>query len=137
MEVDEQSIYEFSRGLPGFEDETTFALIPWEETPFSYLQSVKEKELSFLVVSPFEFKQDYSFELSDEDKEELEIEEEVAVFSIVTIHSEITKSTMNLLAPVVINPVKRVGKQVVLLQSDYMTRHLIWTEELTTTEGGA
>ncbi len=98
---------------------------------------MKEKELSFLVVSPFEFKQDYSFELSDEDKEELEIEEEVAVFSIVTIHSEITKSTMNLLAPVVINPVKRVGKQVVLLQSDYMTRHLIWTEELTTTEGGA
>ncbi|SCY96117.1 flagellar assembly factor FliW [Paenibacillus polysaccharolyticus] len=90
-----------------------------------------------MVVSPFEFKQDYSFELSDEDKEELEIEEEVAVFSIVTIHSEITKSTMNLLAPVVINPVKRVGKQVVLLQSDYMTRHLIWTEELTTTEGGA
>lgn len=88
------------------------------------------------MVSPFEFRQDYSFELSNEDKEELEIKEDVAVFSIVTIHSEITKSTMNLLAPVVINPVKRVGKQVVLQQSGYMTRHLIWTEELTPTKGG-
>ncbi|WP_434753181.1 flagellar assembly protein FliW [Paenibacillus amylolyticus] len=137
MEVDEKSIYQFPRGLPGFEDETSFALIPWEETPFSYLQSLKEKELSFLVVSPFEFNQSYSFELSDEDKEELQIEEDVAVFSIVTIHSEITKSTMNLLAPVVVNPVKRIGKQVVLQQSSYLTRHLIWTEELTPTKGGA
>ncbi|WP_353056761.1 flagellar assembly protein FliW [Paenibacillus polysaccharolyticus] len=136
MEVDEKSIYQFPKGLPGFENETAFALIPWEDTPFCYLQSVKERELSFLVVSPFEFRQDYSFELSNEDKEELEIKEDVAVFSIVTIHSEITKSTMNLLAPVVINPVKRVGKQVVLQQSGYMTRHLIWTEELTPTKGG-
>lgn len=123
--------------MPGFEEETAFALIPWEETPFSYLQSLKEKELAFLVVSPFEFRQDYSFELSAEDKEELKIEEEVTVFSIVTVHSEITKSTMNLLAPVVINPVKKVGKQVVLQQSGYMTRHLIWTEELTPSKGGA
>ncbi len=89
-----------------------------------------------MVVSPFEFKKDYSFELSEEDKEELKIEEDVAVYSIVTIHSDVTKSTMNLLAPVIINPAQRVGKQVVLQQTGYITKHLIWTEEATSAKEG-
>ena len=73
IEVDENSTYPFPRGLPGFENETSFALIPWEDTPFSYLQSLTEKELSFLVVRSIPFKQDYSFELSEEDKKNLKL----------------------------------------------------------------
>lgn len=129
VEVQEKDIYQFPKGLPGFEEETEFALIPWEDTPFSYLQSVREKDLSFLLVSPFTFVTDYSFELSEVDKEELEIAEQVSVFSLVTIHSQANKSTMNLLAPVILNPESRLGKQVVLHQSMYETRHLIWSED--------
>ena len=129
VEVQEKDIYQFPKGLPGFEEETEFALIAWEDTPFSYLQSVREKDLSFLLVSPFTFVPNYSFELSEVDKEELEIVEQVSVYSMVTIHSQTNKSTMNLLAPVVLNPEQRLGKQVVLHQSLYETRHLIWTED--------
>ncbi|NUU52941.1 flagellar assembly protein FliW [Paenibacillus taichungensis] len=129
VEVQEKDVYQFPKGLPGFEEETEFALIPWEDTPFSYLQSVREKDLSFLLVSPFTFVPNYSFELSEVDKEELEIVEQVSVYSMVTIHSQTNKSTMNLLAPVVLNPEQRLGKQVVLHQSLYETRHLIWTED--------
>ncbi|WP_257219530.1 flagellar assembly protein FliW [Paenibacillus sp. LK1] len=129
VEVQEKDIYQFPKGLPGFEEETEFALIAWEDTPFSYLQSVREKDLSFLLVSPFTFVPNYSFELSEVDKEELEIAERVSVYSMVTIHSQTNKSTMNLLAPVVLNPEQRLGKQVVLHQSLYETRHLIWTED--------
>ncbi|WP_246310776.1 flagellar assembly protein FliW [Paenibacillus xylanilyticus] len=129
VEVQKKDIYQFHKGLPGFEDETEFALIPWEDTPFSYLQSVREKDLSFLLVSPFTFVSDYSFELSEVDKEELEISEQVSVYSLVTIHSQASKSTMNLLAPVVLNPQKCLGKQVVLHQSIYETRHLIWSDD--------
>lgn len=129
VEVQEKDIYQFPKGLPGFEEETEFALIPWEDTPFSYLQSVREKDLSFLLVSPFTFVTEYSFELSEVDKEELEIAEQVSVYSLVTIHSQTNKSTMNLLAPVVLNPEKRLGKQVILHQSIYETRHLIWSED--------
>ncbi|MEI2283221.1 flagellar assembly protein FliW [Paenibacillus polysaccharolyticus] len=131
VEVNEGNIFRFPKGLPGFEDETEFAIISSEDTPFSYLQSVKEPGLSFLIVSPFIFAPDYSFELNDLDKEELDIDDQVTVYSIVTIHSEINKSTMNLLAPVVLNPANRVGKQIVLHQSSYETRHLIWTEDET------
>lgn len=126
LEIQEESIYEFPKGIPGFDGETMFALIPWEDTPFFYLQSTQHAELSFLVVNPFEFVQNYSFELSEGDKEELRIQEQVSVFSIVTIQQEATKSTMNLLAPIVLNPVLRIGKQVVLHHSSYDTRHLIW-----------
>lgn len=129
VEVQEKDVYQFPKGLPGFEEETEFALIAWEDTPFSYLQSVREKDLSFLLVSPFTFVPNYSFELSEVDKEELEIVEQVSVYSMVTIHSQTNKSTMNLLAPVVLNPEQRLGKQVVLHQSLYETRHLIWTED--------
>ncbi|WP_416293755.1 flagellar assembly protein FliW [Paenibacillus illinoisensis] len=129
VEVPEKDVYQFPKGLPGFEEETEFALIPWEDTPFSYLQSVREKDLSFLLVSPFTFVPNYSFELNEVDKEELEIVEQVSVYSMVTIHSQTNKSTMNLLAPVVLNPEQRLGKQVVLHQTPYETRHLIWAED--------
>lgn len=126
LEVGEEEVYHFSKGLPGFDEENQFVLIPWEDTPFIYLQSIKEPDLSFLLVSPFIFAPDYSFELPEADRAELGISEEVSVFSIVTIQSEVSKSTMNLLAPVVLNPSKRTGKQVVLHQSSYGTRHQIW-----------
>lgn len=137
VEVQEKDIYQFPKGLPGFEEETEFALIPWEDTPFSYLQSTQEPGLSFLLVSPFVFMPSYSFELSDTDKEELAIKDQVSVYTIVTIHSQANKSTMNLLAPIVLNPENRLGKQVILHQSGYETRHLIWTEEeKTSVKGG-
>ncbi|WP_338540815.1 flagellar assembly protein FliW [Paenibacillus tundrae] len=129
VEVSGDDVYQFPKGLPGFEEETEFALIPWEGTPFVYLQSLQEPDLSFLLVSPFTFVSDYSFELSEVDKGEMGIVDQVSVYSIVTIHSQTNKSTMNLLAPVVLNPENRVGKQVVLHQSSYETRHLIWAED--------
>lgn len=119
-------MYHFSKGLPGFDEENQFVLIPWEDTPFIYLQSIKEPDLSFLLVSPFVFAPEYSFELPEADKAELEINEDVSVYSIVTIQSQVNTSTMNLLAPVVLNPIKKIGKQVVLHQSSYGTRHQIW-----------
>ncbi len=98
---------------------------------------MKEPGLAFLLVSPFVFVPDYSFELSEADKEELEIQDQVSVYSIVTIQAEANKSTMNLLAPVVLNPDKRMGKQVVLHQSSYETRHLIWaSDEVAPVKGG-
>ncbi|WP_128103749.1 flagellar assembly protein FliW [Paenibacillus sp. DCT19] len=137
IEVQEEVIYSFSKGLPGFDDEHQFALIPWEDTPFVYLQSLQQSELSFLLVNPFLFSHGYSFELPEADREELEIRDQVEVYSMVTIHTQVNRSTMNLLAPVVLNPENRTGKQVVLHQSGYETRCLIWPEEqLESAKGG-
>lgn len=123
MELSEEDVYCFPKGLPGFDEEDAFVIVPWEDTPFSYLQSVKEPALAFLLVSPFLFVPDYSFELSEADKEELEIQDQVSVYSIVTIQAEASKSTMNLLAPIVLNPEKEWVNR--LFSINRITKHVI------------
>lgn len=128
LEVAEDQLYHFAKGIPGFEDETEFALIDREEGPFVYLQSMKDKELAFLLVDPFIFYPDYEFELQTADTEELKLDQHILVRCIVTLKEQIEKSTINLLAPIVLNPAERLGKQVVLHQNTYQTKHSLWPE---------
>ncbi|QDH20853.1 flagellar assembly protein FliW [Saccharibacillus brassicae] len=129
-EITVEQIYHFEKGIPGFDEETEFALIPVEDSPFFHFQSLKEKHLSFLLVDPFVFFPEYEFELGSSEKEALGIHSDVVVRSIVTLHEEVEKSTMNILAPIVLNPKKRKGLQVVLHNSSYPTKHLLWPSEL-------
>lgn len=123
LEVDEEQLYHFSKGLPGFDEETDFALIAMVETPFWHLQSIKEKGLSFLLGDPFVFYPSYEFELPDVEAEELEIESEVVVRCIITLKENVEQSTINLLAPIVLNPKQRFAKQIVLHRAPYHTKH--------------
>lgn len=127
LEIEEKQIYRFEKGIPGFDEETEFALIE-HETPFLYLQSIKEKGLAFLLGDPFSFFPDYEFELPESDKEELELESQVKVYGMITLREQIEQSTINLLAPIVLNTEMRLGKQVVLHQTTYQTRHPLWPQ---------
>lgn len=117
LTVEEESIIEFKEGLLAFEDLKRFILVDVKENHFlKWLQSVDDSSLYFLLVDPFIIKPDYSIELSDSLQEELEIEkeEDVLVFSIVTMpKSGFKDATANLLGPVVINHRSKKGKQVV------------------------
>jgi flagellar assembly factor FliW len=126
--IKDDQIYRFPKGIPGFEQETEFAIIDLEEGPFSYLQSLKTEELAFLLTDPFVFCPGYEFELPAAEAEELEIDHAVVVRAIVTLRDKLEESTLNLLAPVVINSDKRIGKQIVLHHSSYPTRQLLWTQ---------
>ncbi|KAF6567474.1 flagellar assembly protein FliW [Paenibacillus sp. EKM202P] len=123
LEVNEKEIYRFEKGIPGFEETTEFVLLDQDEAPFYYLQSLQQKELSFVVVDPFIFYPDYEFELPDSEAEELKIESNLVVRSILTLQEQVENSTINLLAPLVFNPDNRQAKQVVLHQSQYQTKH--------------
>lgn len=130
IEIENEDIIVFSEGLPGFEEEKQFVLIPYDQSsPFFFLQSVQAKELAFLLISPFDFCAEYSFELDDGIVDELEIaaENDIVVYSIVTMHgSEIKKMTANLLAPVVINIKNKKARQVVLDNTKFTTRYNIF-----------
>jgi flagellar assembly factor FliW len=117
VEVTEQEILTFEHGLLGLEAEKKFVLLPINANlPLAVLQSVNKVEIGFVVSYPFVFKKDYSFEISEEDKEQLHIEneEDVIAYTIVTLKETFQDSTMNLLAPVVINVKQKCGKQIVL-----------------------
>lgn len=129
IEITVEQIYRFEKGIPGFEEETEFALIPVEDSPFFHFQSLKEKHLSFLLADPFAFFPEYEFELGSSETAALDIRSDVFVRSIVTLHEQIDKSTMNILAPIVLNPENRRGLQIVLHNSSYPTKHLLWPYE--------
>lgn len=130
LEVNEEQLYHFSKGLPGFDEETDFALIAMAETPFWYLQSVRTKGLSFLLGDPFSFYPSYEFELQDDEAEELKIRTDVVVRCIITLKEQVEQSTINLLAPIVLNPVGHSGKQIVLHRANYHTKHSLLQEQL-------
>ncbi|MED1862428.1 flagellar assembly protein FliW [Fictibacillus nanhaiensis] len=137
IEICEEDILRFEQGLPGFEDEKHFVLLPMEGTPFSTLQSVSTKELAFFTTNPFLFFKDYDFELIESVQKQLKIEEEsdVLVQVILTIQEPLEKSTGNLQAPVVINVKENLAKQVVLTDNKYRTRHVLLETSIVGQEG--
>ncbi|HHV96236.1 MAG TPA: flagellar assembly protein FliW [Clostridiaceae bacterium] len=99
-------------------------------SPFKWLQCVDDPDLAFAIVNPFMIKPDYEIELSDEVIETLEIEkeEDVALYAIVVVPEDISKMTMNLKAPIVINVRNKKGMQAILDTEKYSIRHYIMEE---------
>lgn len=131
VDIVEEDIYTFENGLPGFEDLTKFVLIPLDaDLPLAILQSTEQAQVGFITAYPFAFKADYAFDLSEEDKQALHIEteDEVVPYAIVTVQEPFEDSTMNLLAPVVINVAKKYGKQVVLTDNKKYSLHFTLKE---------
>ncbi|MGE7914509.1 flagellar assembly protein FliW [Lysinibacillus xylanilyticus] len=117
IEIVEQDILTFEHGLLGLENEKKFVLLPIDaDLPLTILQSVDNAEIGFVVGYPFAFKKDYSFDISEDDRVQLQIEkeEDVLTYSIVTMKETFQDSTINLLAPLIINMDKKCGKQIVL-----------------------
>lgn len=129
LEVEEAQIYHFPKGIPGFDEETHFALVPMEESLFWVLQSVNEPSLSFLLVDPFTFYPSYEFELPDDEAEELGVDSELLIYCIITLKEQVEASTINLLAPIVLNPTGQSGKQIVLHRTPYHTKHTLLQEQ--------
>ena len=127
IEIVDQDILTFEFGLLGFPNMKKFVILPIDaEHPLAILQSIEDSALGFIVAYPFIFKPDYAFDISDEDRLDLQIdkEEDVLVYSIVTLKESFPDSTLNLLAPVVLNINKKQGKQIVLQDNKaYPLRH--------------
>ncbi|WP_167747009.1 flagellar assembly protein FliW [Cohnella luojiensis] len=134
LEVREEDVVQFSAGIPGFEQSHQFVLIANEDhSPLAYLQSVDDGELAFIVVDPFEFFPNYEFELPELAMKELQMEsaDQIIVRTIVSVTGELEHATANLVAPIVMNKSSRSGKQVVLSQTNYTTKHRLLAPDAT------
>lgn len=127
IEIQQKDVLYFDQGIPGFEEEKEFVLLPMEGTPFSTLQSISTKDLAFFTTNPFLFFQDYDFELAKSYQDQLRIknESDVLVQVILTINEPLEESTANLQAPIVINAKENLAKQIILIDTNYRTRHAL------------
>lgn len=127
--ITEEEVITIPAGLPAFEDLKSFVLLPFDEgTPFYVLQSVQASDVAFITVSPFQYMPDYQVELSESTISQLEIEkeEDVAVYVLLTVQDPFVQTTANLQAPVIINTVSKIGKQVFTNDSIYQTKHTLF-----------
>ena len=130
IEVDEDKIVHFTDGIPAFEDEHEFLIIPYdEESPYVFLQSLTTPDLAFLMVMPFVFFPEYEFELDDANQEKLGLtrQEDMAVYTLLTIPGgQVKEMTANLMAPIILNQSTRQARQIVLDKTRYTTKHSLF-----------
>ncbi|HHV38353.1 MAG TPA: flagellar assembly protein FliW [Tepidimicrobium sp.] len=139
IEIDKEKIFSFPDGLLGFEEDREFVIINNEdpEIPFQWLQSLRNPDLAFVIINPFLVYPNYDIRISKAVRDKLKIEDEkdVAIYSIVVVPEDMEKMTANLLGPIILNIDKKLGKQVILDDDRYSTKHYIFQHQNNTEDG--
>jgi flagellar assembly factor FliW len=130
IEVDERQRISFPLGLLGFEPIKEYILLDAERQPFYWLQALEVEQVAFILINPFLFRPDYELDINDEELLDIGLSgpEKALIFSVVTIPPEGNPMTANLQGPLIINREIRCGKQVVLSDSRWKTKHDIMSE---------
>ncbi|TRW91312.1 flagellar assembly protein FliW [Candidatus Methylobacter oryzae] len=119
--IDPSTIISFPNGIPGFEDQGRFKLFHQEgQNPLIFwLQSLDDESLVFSVALPSAFNINYNFVLSDEEVSTLGIEDATDALILIILHKDESEQPTikgSIKSPLVINSVKRIGLQKVLVQ---------------------
>ena len=130
IEIDDQQKVSFPEGLFGFEDYRDYVIIDAEHQPFFWLQSVDSRDTAFVLINPFLFRPDYELNISNEEVNDIGITspEKAMIFAIVTIPADGSSMTANLQGPLVINRENMTGKQAILADNRWRTKHDIIAE---------
>lgn len=112
----------FEKGLPGFENHKNFEINDIEENQkFKVVNSLDDKSVGFIAVSPFDIKKDYEIKLDADTINLLKIDkpEDVLLLNIVTLGKKLENSTVNLKAPLVMSVKNQLGAQLILQDDKY------------------
>ncbi|MDO5520761.1 MAG: flagellar assembly protein FliW [bacterium] len=140
VDIEEEKIITFEHGLFGFEDFKKFTIMFDNEKPdkicIHWLQSMEEPTLAFPMLNPLLVNADYNPNVDDDAIAGLDdlTEDNIAMFLIITVPSDIKKMSANLKAPIIINSDNRKGAQVVVNNQDYEVKYGIY-DILTNKEG--
>jgi flagellar assembly factor FliW len=124
LEVPDDRVLEFPKGLLGFSQYTRFCLLePGEDACFFWLQCLEEPSLAFVVTDPSLFVPDYAVPIRPEQLVEMKLGrlEDAQVFVIVNKVEQTL--TGNLQGPLIVNTLTRSGEQLVLAEKRWTTRH--------------
>lgn len=124
IEVDDQRFLNFPKGLLGFPNDHEYALIQTgENSAFYWMQAVHRPELAFVVCDPRMFIPDYRVAIKADDLAHIGLADTSGSQVFVIVNKMDDMLTANLQGPLVINVATRVGKQLVLSDKRYATRH--------------
>ncbi len=128
VDVDEDKIIHFPKGLPGFPGCTEFVVMDHDtDTPLKWLQCVDRSEVSFLVIEPEQILLSYGLDVPEPVlaflgwQKETGDPKDVIVFVILTVDG--TNLSANLRAPVVVNVETRRAQQMILDDPEIPLQH--------------
>ena len=119
INIEDDKIITFVNGLVGFPELKDFALIYDTEKSdhrgIQWLQSMQEPDFAMPVIDPLSLIPDYNPQVEDEWLKPLgDLDpEHLLVLVTVTVPSDLTKMTVNLKGPIVINANTRKASQVI------------------------
>ena len=124
----EPLIVEFPSGIPGFETCHRFVLVSSPElAPLACLRSLDPPEASFLTVDPRLLDPSYDLTLREFERARLGAGDEPLLWlALVTVIDG--DASANLRAPIVINPQRMIGRQVLPDDGLYPVRHPLTTK---------
>jgi flagellar assembly factor FliW len=129
--IDEERIINFPGGIIGFPDLTQFAMLHDEEdgvASIHWLQSIQEPGFAMPVMDPLIVKENYNPEVDDELLKPLgEIKpDELLVLVTVSVPQDLTKMTVNLKGPIIINAGNRTACQAIVEGDEYKVKFPIY-----------
>ncbi|MBQ0042017.1 MAG: flagellar assembly protein FliW [Lachnospiraceae bacterium] len=132
VDISDDKIITFANGIIGFPDLQKFAIIHDEkrgaQSPIRWLQSIDEPAFALPIMDPLTILDNYNPQVEDEllkpvgdlDKDQM------LVMVTVTVPSDITKMSVNLKAPIVINANERKACQVIAEGDEYAVKFPIY-----------
>lgn len=120
IEIADDKVITLTRGLIGFPQMKHFTLIYDEQKQnhgtIMWFQSLDEPEFAMPVVDPSSICEDYNPTVNDELLSAIGELNDENLFVLVTIKvpSDITKMTINLKGPIIINSDTRLGEQIIV-----------------------
>lgn len=132
INIDENLVFEFVEPIIGYENLKKYVLVEHaENSAFKWLQSVEDESLAFPVSTPAYFDIDYQFEIPTDVAEKINLTsvESLISLNIVTIpQGKPRNSTINLLAPIIINATNKKGMQLILSNSNYPVKQPLFKD---------
>lgn len=133
IEIDDDKILTFEKGIIGFEEYKKYTLLfDSEKGPnagIMWLQSVDEASLAFPVVDPTHVYEGYNPVVEDEWLQPIgnfDNEDELYVLCVLTVPSDLTQITANLKAPLIMNTTTKKGCQIIVNNDEYDVRYNIY-----------
>lgn len=130
--VDDGDVWTLPGGMIGLPECQRFARLPFDDptVPFEWLQSLDDPAIAFLLADPAQFFPRYEIALEAAELEDIAREAEVdcQVRCVITVTDPVSDMTANLLGPIVFNPARRLGKQLVLSDTRYATKHRLFPQ---------
>lgn len=132
VEISDDKIITFENGIIGFPDMKKFALIHDEDVGqgagIRYMQSLDEAGFAMPVMDPLIVKPDYDPEVDDELLASVGnvTEDNLLVLVTVSVPSDLTKMSVNLRGPLVINVETHRACQMIVDSSDFPVKFPVY-----------